>query len=167
MKKRGMLLLAQADHLTGEEIGYAVEQIMSRGAENVYVIPGITKKNRTGCLLLIDINPNDGKDWALFLAEEFCVYGYHHIRTTHYRSCCRMKKLSAIIRKDGLFFETEVQAKTRKGNIGVGRVEHADLVRVRGQVKEILKMDISLSKLRAYLETSRLTNPQDRLEIEL
>lgn len=162
-----MLLLAQADHLTGEEIGYAVEQIMHRGAENVYVIPGITKKSRAGCLLLIDINPNDEKDWAVFLAEEFSIYGYHQIRTTHYRSHCKMKKFPAVIKKDDAFFETEIRAKSREGNSGVGRVEHADLVRVRGQVKEILKMNISLSKLRACFESHRLTNPRDRLEIQL
>ncbi|RJP21146.1 MAG: DUF111 family protein [Candidatus Abyssobacteria bacterium SURF_5] len=84
MKKNGMLILAQVDHLTGEELGYAIDQIIARGAENVYVLPGITKKSRSGCLLLLDIDPAKEADWASFLAEEFSIFGYHQIQTCHY-----------------------------------------------------------------------------------
>ena len=46
MKNNGLLILAQADHLTGEKLGFATERIMIWGANNVYAFPGTTKKNR-------------------------------------------------------------------------------------------------------------------------
>ena len=70
MKNNGLLILAQADHLTGEELGFAIERIMVWGANNVYAFPGTTKKNRPGCLLLIDINPAKESKWIKLMAEE-------------------------------------------------------------------------------------------------
>ncbi len=41
------------DHLTGEEIGYLFDKILSRGASDVSITPIIMKKNRQGSLLKV------------------------------------------------------------------------------------------------------------------
>ena len=161
-----MLILAQVDHLTGEELGFAVDQIVSWGANNVYVFPGITKKNRSGCVLLIDIDPGNETDWARLLAEELSIYGYHRILTSHYCSRCRVETRTVVIRKGRARLKTEVRFKVSESGKAPGRIEHADLVRVREEVKEKLKTNVSLSKMRAHLESQKM-DAKNSLEINL
>ncbi len=166
MKKNGTLILAQVDHLTGEELGFAIDQIVSWGAHNVYVFPGITKKNRSGCVLLIDIDPNEETKWAKLLAEELSIYGYHRILSSHYCSRCKTEIRKAVLRKGRACLRTTLHFKMSQGSKGPGRVEHADLVRIHEQIKEELRINVSLSKLRTQLESQsmRMTNP---IEIDL
>jgi uncharacterized protein (DUF111 family) len=166
MKKDGMLILAQVDHLTGEELGFAIDQIMRWGARNVHALPGTTKRNRPSCVLLIDIDPDDEAKWARLLAEELSVYGYHRILTSHYCSRCRQQSHTVIIRKGRTRLETHIHSKVSGHGTGDCRVEHADLVRLREQVEQKLKTRVSLSKLRGRLE-SQIMNGNDQIELDL
>ena len=167
MKKDGILILAQADHLTGEEIGFAIDQIMAWGANNVYAFPGITKKNRTGCVLMIDVDPDDEKEWTRRLAKEFSIYGYHRILSSHYCSPCRTQSCAVAIRKGTACFETEVRFKMPEGGDGPCRSEHADLVHLREQVHQKLKEAVSLTKLRMELESQATSDLKSLIEIVL
>ena len=167
MKKDGMLILAQVDHLTGEEIGFAIDQIMAWGANNVYVFPGITKKNRTGCVLLIDVNPDEEKEWTLRLANEFSIYGYHRILSSHYCSPCRTQSCTVAIRKGTACLNTEVRFKMTEDGGGLCRIEHADLVRLREQVHQRLDEIVSLTKLRMELESQAMSDLKSLIEIAL
>lgn len=166
MKKAGTLILAQGDHLTGEEVGFAVDQIVSWGANNVYVFPGITKKNRTGCVLLIDIDPDKETEWARLLAEELSIYGYHRILTSHYCARCRVETRHVVVRKGRAHLKTKVHLKMSEDTKGPGRIEHSDLVRIREEVKEKMKTSVSLSKLRTHIE-SHAMSMKNRIEIDL
>ncbi|MBI5115198.1 DUF111 family protein [Candidatus Poribacteria bacterium] len=167
MEQTGTLILAQVDHLTGEEMGFAIDQIMSWGANNVYIFPGITKKNRSGCVILVDIDPGEEAQWAGLLAEELSIYGYHRILTSHYCSRCRVETHAVIIRKGRDRLETEVHFKTTEDGKTHGRIEHADLVRVREKIKEKLKIGVPLSKLRTYLESRAAGGAKCPIEINL
>ena len=57
MEKEGILLITQIDHLTGEDIGWALEALDVPGIRNRNVIPTLTKKGRMGHLLLLDLEP--------------------------------------------------------------------------------------------------------------
>ena len=81
--KPGRLLLAQVDDVSGEIIGYFVNRVMDKGARNVHVIPTLTKKNRPGYIMLIDIEPAGEEDIGSFLARELGVAGYHILDTEH------------------------------------------------------------------------------------
>ncbi len=83
MEKRGILIFAQIDNVTGEILGYAVERLIEIGAYNVQLIPTITKKNRPGNILIIDTNQKNEQDIADFLVRELKVSGYHRLSTTH------------------------------------------------------------------------------------
>ena len=167
MKKDGILILAQVDHLTGEEIGFAIDQIIGWGANNVYAFPGITKKNRTGCVLLIDVNPDEEKGWTLRLANEFSIYGYHRILSSHYCSPCCTQSCAVAIRKGTACFETEVRFKMPEDGGGPCRIEHADLVRLREQVHQRLNENVSLTKLRIELESQATSDLKSPIEIVL
>lgn len=51
------VLEAHIDHLTGEELGHALDQIMEEGALDVLWLPGIMKKGRPGGLLRVMCAP--------------------------------------------------------------------------------------------------------------
>ena len=167
MESDGMLVLAQVDHLTGEEIGFAIDQIMAWGANNVYAFPGITKKNRTGCVLLIDVDPNKQEEWSYNLAKEFSIYGYHRILSSHYCSPCRTQSCAVTIRKGAAYFDTEVRFKMPENGDGPCRIEHSDLVHLREQVHQKLKENVSLTKLRMELESQALSDLKSLIEIVL
>jgi uncharacterized protein (DUF111 family) len=167
MKTDGMLILAHVDHLTGEEIGYAIDQIMSWGANNVYAFPGITKKSRSGCVLLADIDPDKEAGLAQRMAEELSIYGYHRILTSHYCSRCSIQTYPVVIRKGSACIETEARFKIVENGGGSGRVEHADLVSIRERVQHELKAGVSLATLRAHLESQFLGGLKDPIEITM
>ncbi|UCD55951.1 MAG: DUF111 family protein [Candidatus Hydrogenedentota bacterium] len=167
METRGMLILTQVDHLTGEEIGFAIDLIMSWGANNVYSFPGVTKKNRSGCVLLIDIDPDKEAEWARLLAEQLSIYGYHRLLTSHYSSRYLLQTRTVVIRKGYASMETEVRFKAAEGGKGHGRIEHVDLVRLREQVQRELKSSVSLATLRAHLESRATSDTKGRIEIDL
>lgn len=51
------VLEAHIDHLTGEELGHALDRIMEEGALDVLWLPGIMKKGRSGGLLRVMCAP--------------------------------------------------------------------------------------------------------------
>ncbi|MCL5024568.1 MAG: DUF111 family protein, partial [Nitrospirae bacterium] len=53
--KESRLLFAQVDHVSGEVTGFAIGKIMEPGANNVRLIPTVTKKNRPAEPLSVDI----------------------------------------------------------------------------------------------------------------
>ncbi|MCK5418002.1 MAG: DUF111 family protein, partial [Desulfobacterales bacterium] len=56
MQKKSRLIFAQIDHIPGDVLGFAMERLMELGAKNVQLIPTITKKNRPGNIMIIDVD---------------------------------------------------------------------------------------------------------------
>ena len=54
MHSDNILMLVQTDDLSGEQVGYAIQQLIELGVDNVQVMPTVTKKNRHAYLVLID-----------------------------------------------------------------------------------------------------------------
>jgi uncharacterized protein (DUF111 family) len=81
--KPGRLLLAQVDDVSGEIIGFFINQVMDKGARNVHVVSTLTKKNRPGYIILIDIEPAVEEEIGSFIARELGVAGYHILDTEH------------------------------------------------------------------------------------
>ncbi len=68
LRDRIIELSCNIDDMTGEEIGYAVEQLFEEGAKDVYTAPIFMKKNRPGTLLCVLCAPEDREDlvYAIF-----------------------------------------------------------------------------------------------------
>jgi len=167
MEHAGTLILAQADHLTGEEIGFAIDQIMSEGAKNVYYFPGITKRGRTGCVLLIDINPGEEDKWSRLLAEHLNIYGYHRIETTHYCEHGSVQSRTVIIRRGQDTLESVIRFKGLEGNAAMGRVEHVDATRLCKQVRRELDVTVSLATMKSYLQSALRSDAPEPMIIDL
>ena len=168
-RKPGRLLLAQVDHVSGEVIGFAVDEIMARGARNVQVISTITKKNRPGSLLLIDIAPDLEDTMGSFLAHELGVSGYHIIDTEHAYNEVSFVERHVAISHEG----------SRLGAICLVKVvgpldaplslkaEHADLVKLKEVVAEQFGHDLALEDLRHLVEHGVRRNGSEKVVIEL
>lgn len=77
------LMIAQVDHATGEVIGHSIQTLYDLGAKNVQLLQSMTKKNRPGYLLFIDLPAEAVEDVALFLGTELGIWGYHILQTEH------------------------------------------------------------------------------------
>jgi len=155
MEKRSRLLFAQVDHLSGEMLGFAIGKIMEEGACNVQVVPGITKKNRPGSILIIDAPPEQEDRIALFLARELKVSGYHRIDATHIFCQVTFLTKNFSFSKNGTSLDLSCEVKV----IGDPAsplsldIEHDALVRMQGAIKDDLGMAVSLVELRTMIES--------------
>jgi uncharacterized protein (DUF111 family) len=155
MEKRSRLLFAQVDHLSGEVLGFAIGKIMEQGACNVQVIPGITKKNRPGSILIIDVSPEQEDRIARFLAQELKVSGYHRIDATHVFCPVTFLTKNLTISRNGASMNLSCEVKV----IGDPAaplsldIEHDALVSMQRAVQDGLGMTVSLVELRAMIES--------------
>lgn len=168
MEKKSALLLAQADHVTGEVLGFAVERIMGLGAHNVQLIPTITKKNRPGHIVLIDTMAAKEEVIAEFLVKELKVTGYHRVDTTHifYGVTYAMRKVTIRMMEQAEEFQCEVKLVGDPGQPFCMDVEHDFLVRAQNQVKEKMDCLISINELRTMIE-SKLRETDEEVTIEI
>lgn len=167
MEKKSALLLAQVDHASGEVLGFAVEQIMERGAHNVQLIPTITKKNRPGHILLIDAAPDRHDSIAEFLVKELRVTGYHRIDTMHvlHPVTYATKKFTVKIREKTREFQCIVKLVGDPGQPLCMDVEHDFLVNVQNDIRDNMGRLISLDELRTMIESKLQETGEVNIEI--
>lgn len=168
MKKKSKLLFVQVDHIPGEILGFAIGRLMELGANNVQLVPTITKRSRPGNIIVIDIDAKDETDIAEFLARELSVPGYHGIDTNHIcQSISYTSKMLNII-VNGVSEKLECKIK-RIGDpsrpLSVS-VEHDFLVEVKDLLIKKFDRPIPLNELRALIEC-KIREPGDQIAIEL
>lgn len=156
-EKKSKLLLAQLDHVSGETLGFAIEMIMELGAYNVQLIPSITKKNRPGNIMLIDVESAKEGVISDFLARELKVSGYHRINTSHvfHKITFVRKRFGINVNGKNRRFQFEIKLTGDPSNPSSFDVEHSALVKVQKSVKGKSGAFIPLSELRAMV-TSKL-----------
>jgi uncharacterized protein (DUF111 family) len=88
-----MLLLVNADDVSGEVVPYVIAGLMERGAKSVHVVPAITKKGRTEYLFLVDTPGAQVETLAGFLATELGVLGVRVFDPQHIRFDYRFCKV--------------------------------------------------------------------------
>ena len=152
--KPGRLLLAQVDDVSGEIIGFFINQVLDKGARNVQVIPTLTKKNRPGYILLVDVEPSAEEHIGVFMARELGVAGYHILDTEH--AYCRVSFATTTIefRHEGKAFCHDCLLKL----IGPAdkplhvKVEYDELVSARKAVEREFGLDLVLDDLKKQIE---------------
>jgi uncharacterized protein (TIGR00299 family) protein len=70
-----VLLETNLDDMTGESLGYAIEQLWAAGALDVATTPLTMKKNRPGVLLAVQSRPADADDLAQIVFRETTALG--------------------------------------------------------------------------------------------
>jgi len=146
MEKEGVLLLVQLDHLTGEDIGWAMEANGHTGIRNRNLISTLTKKGRMGYLLLLDVDPEAEADIGRFLLGSLATHGYHRIETSHVYNETVLRQVKVIVKKGEIQLTVKVRLKRdAQSKNGPFFLESDDLFALHQQVSK--KMDIKMFPL--------------------
>ncbi len=70
LQDRVVVIETNVDDVSGETLGFVIEQLMSAGAKDVTVLPTVTKKSRPGHLISIIAAPEDEVRLAQLLIKE-------------------------------------------------------------------------------------------------
>ena len=166
--KKARLIFAQIDHVSGEVIGFAVGRIMDLGADNVQLIPTITKKNRPGNIIIIDTDKEHEGTIAGFLAKELKVSGYHRIDTTHIFHKVMFVKKNLKIKMNGKSKTVQCEVKIigdASKPLSVD-IEHDSLVRIQKIITDKWNSSVSLGELRTTIE-AKLKEPDDEITFDI
>ena len=132
--KDGLVFMVQADHLSGECVGQAIDRLYGAGAANVQVVPAITKKNRPSYLFFIDCKPDSADRVERAIAGELTSGGWHRIDTVH-----RYQYNEKLKRPVTLCFQGETplfNVEGKKFESGSMRPEHDSVAALREAVYE-------------------------------
>ena len=167
-EKKSALILAQVDTISGEVLGFAIDRIMELGANNIQLIPTITKKNRPGNIIIIDTDREMEEEIAQYLAKELKIYGYHRINTSHIFHRVTFVEKNIKLKIDGkeASFLCEIKILGDPSQPLSVDVEHDFLVDLQKTLNEKLNTFISLFELRSMIE-SRLRESGNEINIEL
>ena len=168
MEKKGIILLAQIDHLSGEEIAWISERLPSEGLYNRQIIPTLTKKGRPGYILLLDVDPDKEKEISRFLFQRIDVGGYHRLETSHVHERTASKQVMVTV----CHGPNSVKAHLRlnypeKRSINYASFESDDLIKLYDQVLKELGVDISPLEFKRRLEILIRETSGGSLELEL
>jgi uncharacterized protein (DUF111 family) len=152
----GRMILAQIDHLSGEELGALVEELYRIGLPGVQLSPSLTKKNRLGQIGLIDLGNDHGLTQTALILASFGIYGFHVVDTRHVHLAPTSDRAKVTIWSAGKSVQTDVGIKrlALPDQPEVIRVEFDDLVMLSQQIKTDLKLTLAPSELGRRLGSS-------------
>lgn len=152
--KEGLLILVQADHLTGEQAGDAVGCFYEAGAKNVQVISAITKKNRPSYLFLIDAAPEDVQEIETLIVRELGSAGWHRIETCHrHTDVTVIEKQARILAGSETYFFL-IRGKVTGGDPDSVRPEYEDCAALKDLLAQ--KAGLHISLMQVQREAARL-----------
>jgi uncharacterized protein (DUF111 family) len=79
-----LLLVVNADNITGEGLPYLIRELMDKGAASVHAIPAITKKGRSEFIFFIDAPRSCLEELGAFLAQELDTLGMRVLEPEHF-----------------------------------------------------------------------------------
>ena len=133
------------DHLTGEEIGYLFERLMSLGASDVSITPIIMKKNRQGSLLKVISKPDKREILLEAIFEETGSLGIRIFPHIH-RGVAKREFVKRNVVVEGEEFEVTFKIGYVDSKIISERPEYEDLKRIAE------KTGIALRKVRELVK---------------
>lgn len=133
------------DHLTGEEIGYLFDRLMSLGASDVSITPIIMKKNRPGNLLKVISKPGKREILLEAIFEETGSLGIRIAPHIH-RGVAKREFVKRNVNIEGTEFEVTFKIGYVNDRIISERPEYEDLKKIAEKtgltlrkVKEMVK----------------------------
>lgn len=157
-KKTAWVWMVQADHLSGESLGSVLETLLDLGARNVHIVPTITKKNRPGHIIFIDVggSARTQKDVAQYLVSDLGIYGHHRIVTDHYYEMTDIVDIPVIVKsaenETTLSVKLKIIRNTEEESFP--RAEHDSLVSIQREIKSTLGVRLSLREITTAVESS-------------
>lgn len=168
MEKQGIILLAQVDHLSGEEIGQELEALQPPSVYNKQLIPTLTKKGRPGYILLLDVHPDKHEEVGRFLLQHLGVRGYHRLETSHVFEETVSKNVLITIRHGEGCVQACADLKYVKNQpVESASFENDDIVGLYCQVKDVLGVNIPFFEFKRRLSALLMGKCGDKLEMQL
>ncbi len=154
MSSRGKLIIAQVDHSSGEVIGHSIQILLQMGAWNVQLLQSITKKNRPGYMLFIDLPEDTVERVASFLASELGIWGYHILESqhVHFEVFFKEKTLRLAAGEHNAIIKIKPKYIADRSKLLSIKVDHDQLVQVQEQLKD-WGFNLPLAALRSSIET--------------
>jgi len=136
-----LLLECNLDDMTGEALGFAIEEILAAGALDAWFTPIYMKKNRPGVLLSVLCRPDDGSRLRALLLRETTTLG---VRWTPWRREVAERKTDRV--------HTQWGVVRRKLKILAGRVvsvkpEYEDCARLARQHQVPLEIVVEAARV--------------------
>lgn len=147
------ILETNLDDVTGEIIGYTIDKILEEGAKDVSVIPMVTKKNRSGCIVKVIADRGDAERLSRVLIEETGTLGVRIIPC--YRHILKREVIPVEIEIDGNKEQINVKVATDKeGKVLQIKPEYEDVKRLADKTAKPLRVitDLIMSKLNKLYE---------------
>ena len=133
------------DHLTGEEIGYLFDKLMSFGASDVSITPIIMKKNRHGSLLKVICKPEYRDILVERIFEETGSLGIRIIPHIH-RGMAKREFVKKNVNIDGKNYEITFKIGYVNDKIISERPEYEDLKKIAEETGLALKKVMEMVK---------------------
>lgn len=149
-----MLLMITVDDLPAEGLPYIIERTLERGAKNIHVLNGITKKGRFGYIFFVEVDKKHLEDVSALLALDLGTLGIKTIETNHIKLPFEIHSRTVTFETGNEAFESEVRVKYIKNNddqIISLKAEYEDIKRIT-LILESKGIEISLSKLKIIIE---------------
>jgi uncharacterized protein (TIGR00299 family) protein len=124
-----VVLEANLDDVTGEQIGSASEALFAAGALDVFTIPAQMKKNRPGLLLTVLAEPH-----AAFACEE-AIFTHTTTFGVRRHACTRRKLARSIETVQTRFGPIRIKVGRRQGRVLIASPEYEDCQRVAASAK--------------------------------
>jgi len=153
-----MLLLVNADNVSGEGLPYLIEGLMDRGASSVHAVPAITKKGRSEFLFLVDAPADRLEELGAFLALELDTLGMRVFEPQHFPFTPVRIMTVAIGPSEGGPGFPGVRVKAIAGSDGKVfscKAEHDDLVAAIGEITA--DRPFSFKNLKASVELAAIS----------
>jgi len=165
-ERAGILVFVQIDHLSGELIGEALEQMLANGAANVQLLPSLTKKGRPGQLLLIDVPRDKLSGIEEILITELGVGGWHCLHTQHVHFGTETVIMKLTFQTPNGPLHMKAKGKRSKDNEGgMVRPEHSCCVSVCQELRDKCDLEIPLNRVVQLL--AQALNGDRNCEIDL
>lgn len=111
LEKNFYIVMVQIDHLSGEQLGNAVDIFYEAGASNVQIIPTLTKKNRPSHLVMIDCREDRIDRIEEVIVQELQTGGWHRVPSNHRFLRNELFEKTILLKKGGVCQAYSVQVK--------------------------------------------------------
>lgn len=168
MEIDGLIILVQLDHLSGEDVGWALKALDYPGIRNRNLIPTLTKKGRMGYLLLLDIDPEIEPAIKQLLFKSFTTHGYHRIETRHVHRQTVQRSMKVVVIKNDREITGQVRFKRDKCDLkGPYFAESDDLFALHQRIIDELDVAFFPWEMRRRLEAMAAEANEDTMILHL
>lgn len=164
-----MLLMITVDDLPTEGLPYVIERTMERGAKNIHVLNGITKKGRVEYIFLVEVGEKSLKDISTFLALELGTLGMKIFHTDHIKLPFEIISRKVVVETENNQLEIEVQVKYLKNDndqVISLKAEYEDIKKIALKL-ESRGISIPLAKLKTVIEAEAYKKVLDNDNIRI